>query len=186
MAMDKMVEGRLRKYFEEVVLSARSATRRPPKQRWGALPATPATRINECGEGRTAPLTVGRRWSRRRLGAEVPRRRGRCSRRRGPGSLLLPRDGVPVRLPPTAPGTPSTKRRSAPLPPPHSYSPHTLPLFSSCGGEQGRGKPQCDAAGGRGLDPGLSAWSKARKGKERGAPWLAGAAGSLTWRRSNG
>jgi hypothetical protein len=39
MAMDKMVEGRLRKYFEEVVLSARSATRRPPKQRWGALPA---------------------------------------------------------------------------------------------------------------------------------------------------
>jgi hypothetical protein len=120
-------------------LSSRRVTRRPPKQRWGALPATPATRIIECGEGRTAPLTVGRRWSRHRLGAEVPQWRGRCSRRRGPSSLLLPRDGVQVRLPPTVCDAPSTMRRSAPLPPP-TRTPHNLPFFPSCGCKQGRGK----------------------------------------------
>jgi hypothetical protein len=68
-------------------LSARSATQWLPKQRWGVLPATPAARFNDSGEGRMAPLTVGRRWSRRRLGAEDTRWRGRGSRRRGPGLL---------------------------------------------------------------------------------------------------
>jgi hypothetical protein len=132
-----------------------------------------------------ALLTVGRWWSRHRLGAEVPRRRGRCSRRRGPGSLLLPRDGVPVRLPPTAPGAPSMKRRSAPLPPSHSYPPppHTLfPSFLLAVANKEGAKPQCNAADGRGLALGLLARSKVRKGKEHGAPWLAGAVGALTWR----
>jgi hypothetical protein len=95
----------------------------------GALPATPAAIFNESGEGRTTPLTVGRRWSRCQLGVEDTRRRGRGSQRRGPSLLLLPRDGVPAWLPPTTPGAPSTKSRSAPPPSPHSHSPTLPPLL---------------------------------------------------------
>jgi hypothetical protein len=127
-------------------LSTRSVTQRAPKQHWGALPATPAARFNESGAKRTAPLTVGRRWSRRLLSAEDTRRRGRCSRRRGPGLLLLPRDGVPARLPPTAPGALPTKHRSTPPPTFHSRSTTLFPSPLPAAADREGAKPQCGPA----------------------------------------
>jgi hypothetical protein len=149
-------------------LSTRSVTQRAPKQHWGALPATPAARFNESGAKRTAPLTVGRRWSRRLLSAEDTRRRGRCSRRRGPGLLLLPRDGVPARLPPTTPSAPPPTCRSAPPPsPPHPHSPSSpLPLAAA---DRVGGKPQSGEACGMGSLQGKSSTRSKRCGAKMGS-----------------
>jgi hypothetical protein len=70
-----------------------------------------------------------------------------------PACFYSPADGVPVRLPPAAPGAPSTKRRSAPPSPPHSCSPTLFPSPLLAAANREGTKPQCDTAGGRGLAP---------------------------------
>jgi hypothetical protein len=100
--------------------SSRLGARRDdrPAQCWGALS------LQHRWQGwqrKETPLTAGRRWSLHRLGAEDTRRRGRGSRRRGPGSASTP----PRRRLGAAPSNGSAPPPSSP----HSCSPTHFPLL---------------------------------------------------------
>jgi hypothetical protein len=168
--------------------SSRLGARRDgrPKQRWGALHTARTTRFDK---GEMTSLTVGQRWSHCRLGAGCMQRRGRGSRRRGPGSASLSQQRH-------AGAASSNGSRcvdgDTPLGPASFYpllaSSHFSPLSSSCDGRPGKGENPNAAWLARGArSRGCRARLRRRRGKDghKVLPLVA-PPGAVTWPASNG